>query len=307
MPYPLLLEDSSRISRRHRRREELLECFRLLREGDANKGKLAGTPRLIGYGEQMMSTDERPALQELHGIGNTHQQQEMVPPSQHFEHYSNTNTSFVDTTDTTMRHESKRRRIALAPSIAPKSTSQHDIQSATTTTPQEHKARKRRVTFAPTIATYSTLPQQYEHEDEGDHERKQQRSNAAPAMTSRYMTENDYDPAYSRYPRMRASSLALPDHHFSQNYNARPPFGTVGTFPSGPPFREGSTSQQQPYYTTHLSSDLRQPLYSANPRMYSFSVGRGKPASLLPPHPLGNRAAVVGVPPSAHGTKRRAI
>lgn len=306
MPYPLLFEDSIRISRRHRRREELLECFRLLREVDAkNERELAGNSRLIGYGEQMLSTEQRPPLQELHGIGNTHRQQEMVPPNQHFQHYSNANTSFVGMTDLTMQHEAKPQRVACAPSISTKSITQYDTHSVTTMTPHKHKVKKRCVTFAPTIATYLTLPQQYEHESVP--ESKQQRSNSAPSMTRRNMTENNFEPAYSRYPRMRASSLALPDHHFAQNYNARDPFGTLAAFPSGPPFRKGSASQQQPHYTMNLHSDLRQPLYYANPRMYSSSIGRGKPASLLPPHPLGNRAAVAVVPPIAQGTKRRAL
>jgi hypothetical protein len=282
MPYPLLLEDSSRISRRRRRREELLECFRLLREGDANDRELA----------QRLSADQRSPLQELSGIGNAHRQQEMVPPSRNFQHYSTTNHLFVNTTDSTMQHEAKRRRVACAPSSVTKVTTQHDIHSSTTTMkPSEHKAKKRCVSFAPTIATYSTLPQQYE-EHEGDHERKQQIGDSLPSMNRRYMTENGFEPAYSRYPRMRASGLAIQDHHF----------GRVAPFPS---LREGNASQQQPY-TSHLSADLRRPLYSANPRMYSFSVGHGKPASLLPPHPLGNRSAVAAVPPITHGTKRRA-
>jgi hypothetical protein len=143
------------------------------------------------------------------------------------------------------------------------------------------------------------LPQQYEHE--GNHKGK-------PFMTRRNMTENNFEPAYSRYPRMRASSLALPDHHFAQSKNARDPFGLLATFPSGNPLRERSASQQKPLYTTHLPSNPCQPLsYSANPRMYSFSIGRGKPASLLPPHPLGNRAAAAVVPPTTNGTKRRAL
>jgi hypothetical protein len=295
MPYPLLLEDSSRISRRRRRREELLECFRLLREGDANDRELA----------QRLSTDQRAPLQELSGIYNTHRQQEMVPPSQHFRHYSN--TLFVDTrTDSTMQHEAKRRRVTCTPSIVTKPTTQHDIHPPATTKPSEHKAKKRCVTFAPTIATFSTLPQQYEQE--GSNERKQQISNFGSSMNRRYMTENDFEPAYSRYPRMRASSLALPDLHFAQTNNATAHFGRAAAFPSGPPLREGNASQQQPYYTSHLASDLRRPLYSAaNPRMYSFAVDHGKPASLLPPHPLGNRAAVAALPPITHGTKRRAL
>jgi hypothetical protein len=289
MPYPLLLEDSSRISRRHRRREELLECFRLLREGDANDRELA----------QRLSTNQRPPLQELPGIDNTHRQQEMVPPNQHFRHFLNTNTLFVNTTDSTMQHEAKRRRVACAPSVVTKSNTQHDIHSSTTTTtPSEYKAKKRSVTFAPTIATYSTLQQQYEQK--GDHETNQQRGNSVPSMNRCYMTENDFEPAHSRYPRMRASSLALPDYHFAQTNNARAPFGREATFPSGPSFRNGSSN--------HLSSDLhRPPLYSANPRMYSFSTGRGKPASLMPSHPLGNRAAVAAIPPITHGTKRMAL
>jgi hypothetical protein len=252
---------------------------------------------LIRDGEQMLSTEQRHPLVELHGLGNIRRQQELVPPS---EHCSNTNTSFVNTTDSTIQHEAKRRRERFFPSIVTKSTTQHGIHLATTRTSSEHKAKKRCVTFAPTIATYSTLPQQYEHE--GDHKRE-------PSMNRRNVTENNFEPAYSRYPRMQASSLALPDQHFAQSNNARDPFGILATFPFGNPFREGSASQQKPFYTTRLPSDPSQPLsYSANPRMYSFSIGRGKSASLLPLHPLGNRAAAAAVvPPTTHGTKRRAL
>jgi hypothetical protein len=187
-----------------------------------------------------------------------------------------------------MQHEARRRRDKFPPSIVTKSTTQHGIHLATTRTPSEHKAKKRCVTFAPTIATY--------------HKRE-------PSMNRRNMTEKNFEPAYSRYPRMRASSLALPDHHFAQSNNTRDPFGILATFPSGNPFREGTASQQKPLYTTQLPSDPSQPLsYSANPRMYSFSIGRGKPASLLPPHPLGNRATAAAViPPTTHGTKRTAL
>jgi hypothetical protein len=296
MPYPLLLEDLNRINRRHRRREELLECFRLLREGDANNRELSGTPHLLGLREQMLSTDQRPPLVELYGIVNIHRQQEMVPPK---EHCSNTNTSLVNTTDSTMQQDAKRQRLEFDPSIVAKSTTQHGIHLATTRTPSEHTAKKRCVTFAPTIATYSTLLQQYEHES--DHKRER-------PMDRRNMTENNFETAYSRYPRMRASSLALPDHHFAQSNNARDPLGVLATLPTGNSFRVGSASQRKPFYMTRLPSDFSQPLsYSANPRMYSFSIGRGKPASLLPPHPLGNRAAVAVVPPTTNGTKRRAL
>jgi hypothetical protein len=281
MPYPLIQEDSSRISRRHRHREELLECFRLLREIDANEGQLYGTPRSIEYGQQMSSMDQRPSLQKLHGLGNTHRQQEMVPPRQHFQNY---------------QHETKRRRVTNTPSIATQSTTEDDVHSAKM--PHENKAKKRCVTFAPKIATYSTLPQQYDHEV--DHERNQQHSTSARSTTNHYMTENDYESAFSRYPRMRgaglsvemavtqhhiapsalvprASNLALPDHNFAHNHIARNPFGTVATFPSGP-----------------------------HPCIYSSPLGRRKPASLLPPHPLGKRAGAVVAPHNAQGTKRRA-
>jgi hypothetical protein len=250
----------------------------------------------------MSSIDQRPSSLKLHGLGNTHQQQDMVPPSQHFQHYSNTNTSFVDTTtDSTMQHETKRRRITIASSVTAQSIAQDDIhlETTATTTPHEHKAKKGFGTFAPKIATYSTLPQQHGNED--DHQRKQQHSTTAPSATSRNMPESEHEPTYSGYPRMRgpglsigmavtqhhiapsafvprASNLAHPKHSLARCYIVRAPCGTVATFPLGP-----------------------------RPRMYSPPMGCKKPASLLPLHPLGKRAGAVVVPPNApRCTKRRA-
>jgi hypothetical protein len=341
MPYPLNIEDSSRLCRRHRRREELLECFRLLREMDANQTGHTGTRTLDSDG-QMQPTGQRPPLQNLEGFANNQRQQQDIPP--HY-HLNATGSSFANnttaTTYSTAQLDTKKRCITFAHSTTTHEMMQHETKRRRVTFAPLNEAKRRRVTFAPSVPADSTAQD----------EKKPRRNTFAPSSTQYHTTGRRAD-RYSqvmledqrRRNPVQVLPLPAPGAHFSSAANNLPsalpsyprltecydtatrtiPFGAASApLLMGPPPARRNSRQQQHYSTQMYSvgtsngqpfpyAHAGQPTYPRlmqQPPMVPFPMVRGtrKQVPLLP-HAAENRRAIVSsvlLPPSAHDARAR--